>query len=91
VGHSGGIMRTGPRRNTPRWRSRSDRSGSGAPIGPSSVPADSHTAALAGLESNTFALAVAAVCPRYATVLLVGPLTRNLPQWQEAFGLGVCS
>ena len=39
----------------------------------------------------TFALAVAAVCPRYATALLVGPLARNLQQWQEAFGLGVCS
>jgi hypothetical protein len=52
VGLSGGIMRTGPRSNTRRWRSRSDRSGSGAPIGPSSVTADSHTAALAGLESH---------------------------------------
>jgi hypothetical protein len=38
-------MRTGPRSNTRRWRSRSDRSESG-------VTADSHSAALAGLESH---------------------------------------
>jgi hypothetical protein len=52
VGHSGGIMRTGPRSNTRRWRSRSDRSESGAATGPSSVAADSHTAALAGFKSH---------------------------------------
>jgi len=39
----------------------------------------------------TFTLAVAAVCPRYATALLVGSLTRNLQPWQEAFRLGGCS
>src|ERR1700730_1883123 len=45
-------MRTGPRSNTRRWRSRSDRSESGAATGPSSVAADSHAAALAGLKSH---------------------------------------
>ena len=90
MGLSGGIMRTGPRSNTPRWRSRSGRSGSGAPIGPSSVAADSHAAALAGLESH---LRTRGGCrlPAVRHGPVGGPLTRNLPQWQEALGLGVCS
>ena len=90
MGHSGGIMRTGPRSNTHRWRSRSDRSESGDPTGPSSVAADSHTAGLAGLESH---LRTRGGCrlPAVRHGPVGGPLTRNLQQWQEAFGLGVCS